>query len=127
VAQPAPSGGCSAADTAAGKCDDHFAKLVPITDAWTKYTIRWADLKQNCASNIPAGYNPAQYNEMFSFAIPKPNAGFDVWMDNFTVDTGDLPSSSLADIISQPTFNEMLALANADVTLTNLRNPCYTY
>jgi predicted chitinase len=127
VAQPAPSGGCSAADAAAGKCDDHFAKLVPITDTWTRYTIKWSDLKQNCPSNIPAGYDPAQYNEMFSFAIPKPGAGFDVWLDNFTFDTGDLPTNTLADIISEPTFNEMWSLANADGSFTNLRNPFYTY
>jgi hypothetical protein len=127
VAQPAPSGGCSAADTAAGKCDDHFAKLVAITTGWTKYTIKWTDLKQNCPSNIPAGYTPAQYNEMFSFAIPTPGAGFDFWLDDFTFDTGDLPGKSLGDIISEPTFNEMWSLANADGTITNLRNPFYTY
>jgi Chitinase class I len=127
VAQPAPSGGCSAADAAAGKCDDHFAKLVPITANWTRYIIKWTDLKQNCPSNIPAGYNPAQYNEMFSFAIPKPGAGFDVWLDDFTFDTGDLPANSLADIISELTFNEMWSLANADGTFQNLRNPFYTY
>jgi hypothetical protein len=127
VAQPAPSGGCSAADAAAGKCDDHFAKLVPITSTWTRQIIKWTDLKQNCPSNIPAGYNPAQYNEMFSFAIPKPGAGFDVWLDDFTFDTGDLPTNTLGDIITEATFNEMWSLANADGTFTNLRNAFYTY
>jgi len=89
--------------------------------------VRWTDLRQNCPSNIPAGYNPAQYNEMFSWAIPKSNAGFDVWFDNFTFDTGDLPTNTLADIVPEPTFNEMWSVARADGTFTNLRNPFYTY
>jgi len=129
VAQPAPSGGCSAADEAAHKCDDHFGAYVAITPNWTRYNIRWADLRQNCPSNIPAGYTPAQYNEMFSFAIPKPGAGFDVWLDNFTFDVGDLDqtTNTFQDIISEATFNEMWSLANADGTFTNLRNPFYTY
>jgi len=129
VAQPAPSGGCSAADEAAHKCDDHFGAYVTITPNWTRYNIRWSDLRQNCPSNIPVGYTPAQYNEMFSFAIPKPNAGFDVWLDNFSFDVGDLDqtTNTFQDIISEATFNEMWSLANADGTFTNLRNPFYTY
>jgi hypothetical protein len=127
VAQPAPSGGCSAADAAAHKCDDHYAVYVPITAQWTRQTVRWSDLRQNCPSNVPAGYNPAQYNEMFSWALPKSNAGFDVWFDNFTFDTGDLPTNTLGDIVSEATFNEMWSLAKADGTFTNLRNPFYTY
>jgi predicted chitinase len=64
---------------------------------------------------------------MFSFAIPKPNAGFDVWLDDFTFDTGDLPTNTLGDIVTNATFDEMWSLANADGTFTNLRNPFYTY
>jgi hypothetical protein len=125
--QPLGSGGCSAADEAAGKCDDHFRVYVPITTQWTRYNVHWSDLKQNCPSNIPANYDPAQYNEMFSFAIPKSNAGFDVWMDNFTFDPGDLPTNSLTDIIAAATFNEMWSLDTGNGLPIDQRRPFYTY
>jgi len=127
VAQPAPSGGCSAADEAAGRCDDHFRVYVPITSQWTRYNVHWSDLKQNCPSNIPAGYNPAQYSEMFSFALPKSNAGFDVWLDNFTFDSGDLVTNTLTDIVSEATFNELWSLDRGNGLPVDQRNPFYTY
>jgi len=127
VAQPAPSGGCTAADDAAGRCNDHFAAYVEIKSTWTRYNIHWTDLKQNCRSNIDPNYNPAQYNEMFSFVIPKSNAGFDVSLDEFTFDPGDVTTNGLTDIVKEATFNEMWTLANPDGTVTQLRNPFYTY
>src|SRR6266545_4866430 len=114
-------------DAAAGKCDDHFAVMVDIKSTWTRYNVHWADLKQNCRSNIDPNYNPAQYNEMFSFVIPKSNAGFDVQLDDFTFDPGDVTTNGLTDIVKEATFNEMWTLANPDGTVTQLRNPFYTY
>ena len=55
------------ADAAASKCYDHYATFVEIKDGWTRYNIKWSDFQQNCASNVPQGYNPAQYIIGISF------------------------------------------------------------
>ena len=117
-------GGCSAADVAAKKCYDHYATFVEIKNGWTRYNIKWADFQQNCASNVPQGYNPAQYIIGISFFPPKADAGHDFWIDNITLEPGDLEQSSngVSQIVSKDTFEEMWT--NGGVSL---RNAFYKY
>jgi predicted chitinase len=129
VSEPvANGGGCSDADDAAEKCHDHFAKMIPVTSQWVHQTMKWSDLKQNCPSNLPGGFNVAKQIVTFSFSIPKATAGYDIWIDNFSFDTGDLTSNGLADIVSNATFDEMwTTIAPGSTTVTNLRNAFYKY
>jgi predicted chitinase len=128
VSEPATNGGgCSAADDAAHKCHDHFSKIVPITTAWTRVNIKWADLKQNCPSTLPAGYNPAKEILTMSFSVANAKAGYDFWIDNFTFDAGDLTSNGFGDIVSQATFNELWFTTPTNGAPIDQRNPFYTY
>jgi chitinase len=117
-------GGCSAADATAMKCYDHYATFVEIKDGWTRYNIKWADFQQNCASNVPQGYNPAQYIIGISFYPPKADAGHDFWIDDVTLEPGDLEqnSDSVTKIVSKDTFEEMWTSGGM-----SLRNAFYTY
>jgi len=124
ISEPAPSGGCSAADNAAGKCYDHFAKLITLTDQWTRYDLHWKDLTQNCASDPT--YIPQSQILTFSYSIVNPNAGFDFWVDNLSFDPGGLPSNGFADLVPKPMFEEMWQTTVGTMTV-NQRNPFYTY
>jgi predicted chitinase len=128
ISEPVPSGGCSAADETAGKCRDHYAKAIPITNAWVRHNIKWADLKQNCASNVPANYNPGSQIVTVSFSITNAMAPYDFYIDNFSFDTGDLPNGSFAEILPEGTFNEMW-MTTSPVTMMSVdqRNPFYKY
>lgn len=124
VSEPEPGGGCSAADLAANKCYDHFAKVVTLTEQWTRVNLKWADLKQNCA--VDPSYQPHGEILTLSFSILNPAAGFDFWVDNLSFDPGDLPSNGFSEIVSKATFEEMWQTTQGTMTV-NLRNPFYTY
>ncbi|HVY31805.1 MAG TPA: chitinase [Polyangiaceae bacterium] len=124
ISEPAPNGGCSAEDNAAGKCYDHFAKVITLTDQWTRYNIKWKDLTQHCASD-PA-YVPQSEILVMSFSILNPAGGFDFWVDNMSFDTGDLTANGFADIVPKAMFEEMWQTTKAMQTV-NQRNPFYTY
>jgi chitinase len=106
------------------KCYDHYATYVEVKGDWTRYNIKWTDFKQNCASNLPAGYNPAQYVIGISFSTPDPAKGFDYMIDNITLEPGDLEahSNGISDIVTKDTFEEMWMSG-----MTSLKNPFYTY
>lgn len=124
ISEPAPAGGCSAEDNAAGKCYDHFAKVVTLSDTWTRYNIKWKDLTQHCASD-PA-YVPQSEILVLSFSILNPAGGFDFWVDNLSFDTGDLPSNGFAEIVSPAMFDEMWQTTKG-TAVVNQRNAFYTY
>lgn len=124
ISEPAPNGGCSAADNAAGKCYDHFAKVVTLSDQWTRVNLKWADLTQNCASD-PA-YVPQKEILVLSYSILDPQAGFDFWVDNLSFDTGDLPSNGFAEIVPKAMFEEMWQ-TTVGTSVVNQRNAFYTY
>lgn len=124
ISEPAPAGGCSTADVAAGKCYDHFAQVVTLTDQWTRHDIKWKDLVQNCASD-PA-YVPQGEILVLSYSILDPNAGFDFWVDNLSFDPGGLPSNGFAEIVPKSMFEEMWQTTKG-TTVVNQRNPFYTY
>jgi predicted chitinase len=124
ISEPAPSGGCSMEDSAAGKCYDHFASVVNLTDQWQRVSLKWADLKQNCASD-PA-YVPQAEILTLSFSILAPTAGFDFWVDNLSFDTGDLPSNGFAEIVPKAMFEEMW-MTTVGGNPVNQRNAFYTY
>ncbi|HET6283108.1 MAG TPA: chitinase [Polyangia bacterium] len=128
ISEPVPSGGCSAADEMAGKCRDHYAKPIPITNAWVRHNIKWADLRQNCPSNVPANYNPGTQIVTVSFSITNAMAPYDFYIDNFSFDTGDLPNGSFAEILPEGTFNEMW-MTTSPVTMmpVDQRNAFYKY
>jgi predicted chitinase len=120
----ASGGGCSMADELAGKCYDHYAQIETITDQWVRHNIHWADLKQNCSSNN--GYKPQSEILNFSFSILDATKGFDFWVDNFSFDTGDLPSSGFAQMVPEAMFNEMWETRAAGKVIDQ-RAPFYTY
>ncbi len=120
----ASGGGCSLVDEMAGKCYDHYAQVETITDQWVRHNIHWADLKQNCSSNN--GYKPETSILNFSFSILDVAKGFDFWIDNFSFDTGDLPSDGFAQIVPQAAFNEMWETRAAGKVIDQ-RAPFYTY
>ncbi|HEX2877716.1 MAG TPA: chitinase [Polyangiaceae bacterium] len=124
ISEPAPAGGCSAADVAAGKCYDHFAKVITLTDQWVRHDIKWKDLTQNCASD-PA-YVPQSEILVFSYSILTPTAGFDFWVDNLSFDPGGLPSNGFAEIVPKAMFEEMWQTTKG-TAVVNQRNPFYTY
>jgi predicted chitinase len=124
ISEPAPSGGCSAADNAAGKCYDHFAKVITLTDQWTRYDIHWKDLVQNCASDPT--YIPQSQILTLSYSILDPNAGFDFWVDNLSFDPGGLPSNGFAELVPKAMFEEMWQ-TTVGTAVVNQRNPFYTY
>jgi predicted chitinase len=124
ISEPAPSGGCSAADNAAGKCYDHFAKVITLSDQWMRYDLKWKDLTQNCASD-PA-YVPQGEILTLSFSILTPTAGFDFWVDNLSFDPGGLPSNGFAQIVPKAMFEEMWQTTKGTMVV-NQRNSFYTY
>jgi predicted chitinase len=124
ISEPAPSGGCSMEDVTAGKCYDHFAHVVTLTDQWQRVNLHWSELKQNCASD--PSYVPQSEILTLSFSILDANAGFDFWVDNLAFDPGDLPTSSLADILPKAMFEEMW-FTTVGMSQVNQRNAFYTY
>ncbi len=124
ISEPAPAGGCSAEDSAAGKCYDHFAKVVTLTDQWARHDIKWGDLTQNCASD-PA-YVPQGEILVLSYSILDPAAGFDFWVDNLSFDPGGLASNGFAEIVPKAMFEEMWQTTKG-TAVVNQRNPFYTY
>jgi hypothetical protein len=127
VSEPEPSGGCTAADEAAGKCRDHFAVKVPVTAAWTRHNLTWADLGQQCPSNISDSYNPGAEIITLSFSITDVDGGYDFWIDNLSFDVGTEPASGFSSILSKAAFEELWRTENAEGMVTDLRNPFYTY
>jgi predicted chitinase len=124
ISEPAPSGGCSMADNLAGKCYDHFAKVVTLSDQWTRYDMKWKDLTQNCASD--PSYVPQGEILTLSFSILDPMSGFDFWVDNLSFDPGGLPSNGFGEIVPKAMFEEMWQTTKDKVTV-NQRNAFYTY
>ncbi len=120
----ASGGGCSMADELAGKCYDHYSQTIDITDQWVRHNIHWEDLKQNCSSGN--GYKPQSEILNFSFSILDATKAFDFWVDNFSFDTGDLPSDGFAQIVPQAAFEEMWETRMAGKVI-NQRNAFYTY
>ncbi len=120
----ASGGGCTLADELAGKCYDHYAQTETISTQWVRHDIHWQDLKQNCSSGN--GYKPQSEILNFSFSILDPSKGFDFWVDNFSFDTGDLPSATFAQIVPEAAFNEMWETRVAGKVI-NQRSAFYTY
>ena len=120
----ASGGGCSMADELAGKCYDHFSQTIQITGEWVRHNIKWEELKQNCSSGN--GYKPQTEILNFSFSLLDPTKGFDFWIDNFSFDTGDLPSDGFAQIVPQAAFEEMWETRMGGKVI-NQRNSFYTY
>ena len=120
----ASGGGCSLADEMAGKCYDHYSQTIDVSDQWQRHNIKWEDLKQNCSSGN--GYKPQSEILNYSFSILDPSKGFDFWIDNFSFDTGDLPSDGFAQIVPQAAFEEMWETRSAGKVI-NQRNAFYTY
>jgi len=120
----ASGGGCSLTDEMAGKCYDHYAQTIDITDQWVRHNIKWADLKQNCSSGN--GYKPQSEILNFSFSLLDATKAFDFWIDNFSFDTGDLPSDGFAQIVPQAAFEEMWE-TRVSGKVVNQRNSFYTY
>ncbi len=127
VSEPEPAGGCSAADEAAGKCRDHFAVQVPLTNSWVRHNLTWADLGQKCPSNVSPGYVPGAEIITLSFSIMDREAGYDFWIDDFSFDVGTEPTSGFADIVSRETFEELWRTESASGQATDLRDSFYTY
>lgn len=124
ISEPEPAGGCSMADVAAGKCYDHFAKVITLTDQWTRYDLKWKDLTQNCASD--PSYVPQAEILVLSYSILNPAAAFDFWVDNLSFDPGGLPSNGFAEIVPKAMFEEMWQTTQG-TTVVNQRNPFYSY
>lgn len=124
ISEPEPAGGCSAADVAASKCYDHFAKVITLTEQWTRHDIKWQDLTQNCASD--AAYAPQSEILVLSYSILTPTAGFDFWLDNLSFDPGGLPANGFAEIVPKPMFEELWQTTKGTMVV-NQRNAFYTY
>jgi predicted chitinase len=124
VSEPEPGGGCSMADVAAGKCYDHFAKLVTLTDQWTRYDLKWSDLVQNCPTD--PSYVPQSQILVLSWSIVDPAQAFDFWIDNLSFDPGGLPSNGFSEIVPKAMFEEMWQTTKGTMVV-NQRNPFYTY
>lgn len=124
ISEPEPSGGCSKADQDAGKCYDHFAKVVTLSDQWTRYDIKWKDFTQNCATD--PSYVPQAEILTLSFSILDPAAGFDFWIDNLSFDPGGLPADGFAQIVPKAMFEEMWQTTKG-TSVVNQRNAFYTY
>jgi hypothetical protein len=62
------------------KCDDHFGKWITFSPTWTKYTMTFAEMKQQGFGQPVAAFDPGKiYALQFQ---TKQSTTFEVWVDD---------------------------------------------